>query len=92
MPKPTSVSSSPSVHQHVWKPVVHTDSCHSYEWVYACDCGATRKTYGERSVEEDSWSMVWMMDDDGAPMCPRCEALLNGAKPEHRDEISGAQA
>lgn len=86
------VPNTPSIHQHQWRTVAHIDSCHGYSWTYSCECGASRETYGERSVEEDGWSAVWMMDDDGKPMCARCEALLNGAEPEHHDEIRGAVA
>lgn len=88
----SEASTPQSVHQHQWKTVAHIDSCHGYSWTYSCECGATRETYGERSVRADGSSAIWMMDDDGKPMCPRCEALLNGAEPEHRDEIRGAAA
>jgi hypothetical protein len=80
------------LHQHQWQTVAHLDGCHSYEWVYACECGASRETYNERSVEEDGWSAVWMMDDDGKPMCGRCEELLNGAEPKSRDDIRAVVA
>ena len=39
-----------------------------------------RETSQERDLSFDGYSAVWMTDDDGSPMCDRCEALLNGAK------------
>ena len=68
-----------ATHSHVWKPVAHIDACHYFVWKYACDCGMLHETSQERDVSFDSYSAIWMTDDDGSPMCERCEALLNGA-------------
>lgn len=68
-----------SAHVHVWKPVAHVDGCHYFMWRYVCECGYGRETSQERDLAYDGWSSVWMTNDDGSPMCERCEELLDGA-------------
>lgn len=72
-------------HKHAWKMVAHIDSCHAFRSAYVCECGATADTYDERSPE--GYGMVWMMDDDGAPMCDRCAELIAGAEPKHERNV-----
>lgn len=76
-----------SEHQHRWKMLAHLDACHWYSSAYRCSCGARRETWAERDVSFNSYSAVWMSRDDGEESCERCDALMAGAKPEHRDEI-----
>ena len=73
-------TSNAAPHRHVWKPVAHIDACHYFIWKYDCDCGATHETSQERDLAFDSYSAIWMTDDDGSPMCERCQKLLNGAQ------------
>ena len=66
-------------HVHEWKPVAHIDCCHYFIWKYECECGYLYETSQERDLSFDSYGAIWMTDDDGSPMCERCEKLLNGA-------------
>lgn len=66
-------------HLHRWEPVVHWDGCHFYGWRYVCECGYQRELTLERSAD-DAWSAVWMLDEEGKPMCERCAALMAGAE------------
>lgn len=73
-------------HGHDWKPALHLDGCHRYEWRFGCWCGAVRVDWAERDLEADPYSAVWM-DPEGREPCARCEALMAGAKPTSGSEI-----
>lgn len=76
-----------SVETHEWKAIIHADGCHSYSTTYTClACGATLVETCERSVTEDPWSDVWMVDMD-VPFCDRCAELLAGAEPRSESHI-----
>jgi hypothetical protein len=77
-------------HKHEFVRSMHLDGCHHFSSTYTCKCGAVARSYNERSIAFDGWSSVWMMNDDGEPMCPRCEALLQGAKPQSEFVIGHA--
>lgn len=80
------VDGKPGEHKHEWKPAIHLDGCHFYEWRYSCECGAVRRTWAERDIASDSYSAIWMADDQ-YESCARCAELMAGAKPQHSDEI-----
>lgn len=67
-----------SAHEHAWKPLMHIDGCHTYEWRYACECGAVRRTWAERQMRE-GYGPVWALDE-----CERCQELLAGARRKRR--------
>lgn len=69
--------SDAETHTHVWRPVVHVDACHYFIWRYVCECGYIHETSDERDPTD--YGEVWMLNDDGTPMCDRCAALLAGA-------------
>jgi hypothetical protein len=76
-----------SAHEHHWKPALHADGCHFYEWRYGCHCGAVKITYAERDVKTDPYSYEWMDPINADEPCLRCGELLAGAEPKHREEI-----
>ena len=78
-----------SDHVHQWKMTFHMDNCHSYTSGYSCGCGATLSTLDERDISEDSYSIIWMMDDEG-PACPRCAELIDGAEAKHEKVLTPA--
>ena len=85
-----NVSSEP--HAHMWRGIAHLDGCHWYSWTYACECGATRELWSERDLEANSYSAVWMVREGDEEPCDRCDALMAGAEPQHRDEIRAGVA
>lgn len=74
-------------HEHRFEFTAHADGCHWFVTTAVCGCGATLRQTSERDAQEDGYSRLWMMDEDGAPTCERCEELLDGAEPEHRSEV-----
>lgn len=76
-------------HVHAWRPVSHIDGCHFYGGSSACECGATLTQRGERDMQADPYSAVWMDDNES---CQRCRELLDGAAPEgFRQEVVEAR-
>lgn len=68
---------------HRWRMMIHADGCHFFSSSYSCrDCGAAFNITCERTPNDDPWSSLWMMDEDGGPICERCEELLDGAEPK----------
>lgn len=66
------------IHEHDWKGVMFSDSCHSYQNIFQCDCGARMSISGERQMSSRGKFMsgIFMADDD----CERCNALIAGAR------------
>lgn len=73
-------------HEHAYKFSAHADGCHWFVTTAVCECGAVLRQTGERDPNEDGYASLWMIDEDGAPFCSRCEELLDGATPEHTTE------
>lgn len=69
-------------HRHHWNLTMHLDGCHFFASGYACDCGATRVSRGERDVAHDHDALIWLVES-----CERCAELAGGAKPTHSDEV-----
>lgn len=80
----------PLSHDHRWQTTMHLDGCHFYESHLACECGARARTYSERSLRSDPYSVIWMDSEQPGRKCPRCEALIAGARPRHEVVIGRA--
>lgn len=68
-------------HEHRFMAGMHLDGCHFYETHGRCECGVTYRFSSERDLSNDDYAPVWMSED-----CPRCQVLIEGARPK-RDYV-----
>lgn len=76
-----------TTHSHTWKLSTHIDGCHWFRSAYACVCGATALSEGERDPTADPYALIGMEQTDDH-QCARCAELIAGAAIRHSVKVA----